>query len=208
MKITGHFSSVFADLLVAIGVTGSIFLTGCIPVRGREIPGVDYSQIYNREKKPSVSYELPGYGTANYANVKLGAWYWINRMERILKECGLFSSVSETKGSADYHLKVNCMYGAPIPSLLHKIWGVTSAITLFVIPVYETWYSELHVEIYRKDSYLKTYNYKESITHYWWLPFSPVMPFWYIFTDNNLYGMVDNMFLNLILDLQEDKTLD
>ena len=170
---------------------------------GNQLPKRSKADIVASDYKPTIDLEVKCYSLGRFHS----GWSkgCANRTRQRLMDSGMFSAVDVGPRYKEYHLAIDMRNEGN--TFVAALTGVLSGLTLTILPGYAKDEYILTAELSRDGTVLKTYKYEDYKTY--WIQLFMLFAF-----DNNFAKgdkvadqVVDNMFWNLICDINRDNIL-
>jgi len=199
-------------LIIAIYLmTGGLFFlgfAGCASFPGKELPKYSFEQFNPPARKPSIDYEAiflapfltPG-GQENPAAVR----FLEQEVEKVFAKTNLFQKFGTGIGSADYHFKIVLKNEGKMSASV-TLNAILSGVTMTLIPCYAKDEFYLSAEVNQGHQFLKKYEYRQHIGTWFQLFLIFLTPTHH--PNKVLVKTIDNMLLNFLHDLIEDKIIE
>ena len=178
-----------------------VVVAGCASYPGGELPKRSCQDLVVPASKPSVDYSLRflTQGVENAMAVKLAQ----ARVDSVLAESRLFASARPAVGTQPLHfdlvLENRGNVGAAVLS------GFVCGLTLTLVPVKARDGYILTADVSRNGQLLKQYRYEDHVDTWFQLFLIVLTPTHR--PDHVVNGVIDNMLLNFLCDVQRDKLI-
>lgn len=195
------------NIFLIMGGLCFLGLAGCASFPGKELPTYSFEQFHPPARKVSIDYEAiylapfltPG-GQENPAAVR----FFEQEVNKVFAKTNLFQNFGAGIGSGNYHFKLVLTNEGKM-SPLATLNAILSGITMTLIPAYAKDKLILTVEVKKGDQFLRKYEYRQHIGTWFQLFLIFLTPAHY--PKKVFVKVIDNMLLNFLHDLMEDKIL-
>lgn len=179
-----------------------IVSAGCASFPGKELPKYTYDQIKPSGPKVSVDYDAKflSFGRENSYAVRI----FQEEIEKVFGQSGVFTKVSAGIGSEKYHLSLVLENRGNLP--LAFLSGFISGFTFLVIPAFARDEYILTVDVKQGEQVIKQYKYKHYMDT--WMEIFLIFMTPTHFPTKVARDVIDDMLLNLLHDLEQDKILE
>jgi len=186
---------------VAVVVPVVLAAGGCASFPGKQLPQRSYSEVASLGKGPAVDYDARflTQGIENAMAVRI----FQEQIEQTFARAEAFETFSAAVGKAPCHLSLTLENRGNMPMAF--ISGFISGLTFAVLPAYARDNYTLDVDVKRDGKVLKHYHYKDHMTT--WIQFFLVVLTPSKHPNKVVRGVFDNMLLNFLYDLHQDKVL-
>jgi hypothetical protein len=182
-----------------IGTVLSFAVVGCASFPGKELPKYTFEQIEPPAKKVSVDYEA--IFLMQGQEVAFMVREFEERISKIFAKANFFLKYGLGIGSADYHFKITLNHTEAQPTFMTLVSGIT----LTLIPWNAKDEFSLSIEVKKGDQLLKEYQYKEHMDTWFQLFMIFLTPTHHPVKVKE--QIIDDLLLNFLHDLKEDKIL-
>jgi len=186
---------------LAVGAFGLFVLAGCAAFPGRQLPVVAYDQLASDEPRPSIDYDVKFF-TALQPDPS-GVYFFNREIVNVFGRSRAFSTFAVGTGTARYHLTL--MLRDETDLALGALGGFLSAVTAGLIPARVTDTLTLQIDVRDGRRVIRHYAYKDAGRTWIGLFLIVLAPTHW--PPAVARGIVDNMLLNFLHDLQRDRIL-
>lgn len=181
------------------------FLTiNCASFPGTELTKYTYKEIDAHEPKPSIDYDF----RINRIDEPMNSVF-LKEITTVFNQANTFSKISASIGKEKYHLSFSLLVQRENMNFV-LLKALLSGITLFIYPVNTKQNCILFVDVKKDGQLIKKYQYKNYFTVRAQL-MQVFLIFYnskYYFRETALREASDDMLLNFLHDLEQDKILN
>jgi len=183
-------------------------IIGCASFPGKELK-YTYNQIVPREPKPSIDYDesfyvLSEFIFADRADDNHRGRMFHEEVDKVFTNSKAFSKITPGTGYEPFHFSLICSYTIEI-GLLDALGPLIEGISLTIIPSHWKANFELRVDVKKGNQILKQYRYENTCSHWSQLFLIFLTPTHFPFSVER--AIMDDMLLNFLYDLEQDKLL-
>jgi hypothetical protein len=191
------------EIYLMIGGLCFLGLAGCASFPGKELPKYSFEQFNPPAIKPSIDYEAI-FLTRDGQEPPAAVRSLEQEIDKVFTKTSLFQKFGTGIGSANYHFIVVLKNEGEL-SGANFLNAVLTGVTMTLIPSYAKDKFFLTVEVKKGDQLLKKYEYRQHIGTWFQLFLIFLTPTHH---PAKVYSkVIENMLLNFLHDLIEDKIL-